>query len=106
MQEYISLVDWLTMNPGPYYVQVLTAREDGSTDETAGVILCEAERAARDYGLIRFEGEHGFAAFVEQALSLGIEPEPGKWAGRYANLSVDVPGFMKEAAVLVMRKEE
>ncbi|MDI6908105.1 MAG: hypothetical protein QMC81_11555 [Thermoanaerobacterales bacterium] len=110
MQEgdYISLETWLARNPGPYWVQVLAARADGNTDETCGIILCEAGRAEADpeTGLLTFEGEHGFAAFVARALTLGVEPDPGKWVGRYANLTVPVPGYGPEAVIVVMRKEE
>ncbi|KUK40538.1 MAG: hypothetical protein XD69_1410 [Clostridia bacterium 62_21] len=111
MQGVISLTDWLTQNPGPYWVQVLAARTDRRTGEThgietCGIILCEADKAEANpkTGLLVFEGEHGFAAFETRALRPGFEPEPGMWAGRYANLTVPVPGFGPEAAIVVYQK--
>jgi len=104
-KNFISLADWLTQNPGPYWVQVMAARADGNTDETCGVFVCEAERVDADPDLVVFQGDHGMAVFVTKALTLGIEPEPGKWVGRYANLTVPVPGYTPEAGVVVMRKE-
>jgi hypothetical protein len=96
----MQLRDWLSQNPGPYLVSVVTVPESGDEALTAGYITVMADAVELDGGMIYCrQGDNFPAVLVEGALGEGTVNGPA-WVAAYGNLTVPVPGFRPQAVVV------
>lgn len=107
----MDISDWLSRNPGPYEVCLLTffPGEDAS-EYTAGRVSMRADSADVRDGVVAFcQGEpQSPAGEIVLVRGAFVDPQAtdNGWAAGYANLQVSVDGFYPDVVVTVRKADD